>query len=222
MKPSSLRFGDQEIVLHEALDPARAGVVGIAHELADFSLQVEGQPFFGAAGDVMQMAAHRPQERLSPLKAPRFFGRQHAKIDKLTDIVDAINVFGDPEQRMQVAQPALAFLDVGFELIAAVADALVPGIALGELGLDKLRRRVAHDVGLEAAPQIGEQRLLAPDIARLEERRADRQIGFGVAQTFIDRARRVPDLEPQIPQHVEQVLDHLLGMRGALVGQQEQ
>ena len=32
----------------------------------------------------------------------------------------------------------------------------------------------------------------------------------------------MPDLEPEIPQQVEQVLDHLLGMRRLLVGQQEQ
>ena len=38
---------------------------------------------------------------------------------------------------MQVAKPALAFFDVGLELVSAVADTLMPRVALGELGLDK-------------------------------------------------------------------------------------
>ena len=70
--------------------------------------------------------------------------------------------------------------------------------------------------------QLGEQHLLAPQVARLEERRADRQVRLGLAQAFVDRARRLADLEPEIPQEIEQVFDDLLGVRRLLVGQQEQ
>ena len=70
--------------------------------------------------------------------------------------------------------------------------------------------------------QLAVERLLAPEIARLQQRRADRQIVLGIAQAFGDRARRLPDLETEIPQQIKQELDDLLGMRRALVGQQEQ
>ncbi len=123
---------------------------------------------------------------------------------------------------MQIAQPALALLDVGLELVAAVADPAVALVALGELGLDELRRGAAHDLAVEALLQLGEQRLVAPQIARLEQAGADRQIGFGLAQAFLDRARRLADLEPEIPQQIEQQLDDLLGVRRLLVGQQKQ
>ena len=38
-------LGDQEVVLHEALDPARAGVVCVAHAAPDLGLHVEAEPF---------------------------------------------------------------------------------------------------------------------------------------------------------------------------------
>ena len=39
-----------------------AGPVGEAHPLGDLALEVEGQPVLGAAGDRVEVAAHRPQE----------------------------------------------------------------------------------------------------------------------------------------------------------------
>ncbi len=47
-------------MLHEALDAAGPGMVGVAHAAADLGLQVEGQPLLGTAGEIMQVAAHRP------------------------------------------------------------------------------------------------------------------------------------------------------------------
>ena len=55
----------------------------------------------------------------------------------------AIKVFGEPMQGVQIAQAALAVLDVGLDAIARVTGALVALVALGQLGLDKLARRAA-------------------------------------------------------------------------------
>ena len=52
----------QEIVAHETLDAVLPAVPRVAHAGADDRLQVEGQPLLGAAGDVVQMEAHGPQE----------------------------------------------------------------------------------------------------------------------------------------------------------------
>ena len=99
---------------------------------------------------------------------------------------------------MQIAQPALAFLDVGFELIAAVADPLMARVALGELGFDELRRGAAA-LCVETLLQLIVKRLLAPDVARFEQGRADRQVRLGVTQAIGDRTCRLPDLETEIP-----------------------
>ena len=43
---------------------------------------------------------------------------EHALGHQFAGLVDAIEILGDPEQQMQVAQPAFAFLDVGLHDIA--------------------------------------------------------------------------------------------------------
>ena len=111
-------LGVKEVVFHEALDPAGAGVIGIAHEAAELFLQIEGQPVLGAPGDIVKVAAHRPQEVLGLGEAGGLLGRQHAELDHLADLVHPVEIFGDPEQGVQVAQASLAFLDVGLEHIA--------------------------------------------------------------------------------------------------------
>src|ERR1700687_5567732 len=51
-------LGDEKIMLHEALDAARAGMGRVAHAAADLALDVEGHALLGAAGQVVQMTAH--------------------------------------------------------------------------------------------------------------------------------------------------------------------
>jgi hypothetical protein len=53
-------LGDQEIVLHEALDRRLAGMAVVAELVGDVGLVFECEPFFRAAGQEVQMAAHGP------------------------------------------------------------------------------------------------------------------------------------------------------------------
>ena len=39
-------------------------MIGVAQAFRQFGLQVEGQPFLGPAGEIMQVTAHRAQEIL--------------------------------------------------------------------------------------------------------------------------------------------------------------
>src|SRR6266446_6220733 len=192
-------LGDQEIILHEPLDPAAVRVIRVAHLPRNFGLQVESEPFFGATGQIVEMAAQRPKKTLGVVEPLRLLRRQNPQLDQLADIVGAIDVLGDPEQRVQVPQAALALLDVRLELVTTVADALVPCVALGELAFDELRCSAAHDVRIKTPLELAEEGLLAPQIAGLEQPRADRQIGFGLAQAFLDGARRLPDLQAEVP-----------------------
>src|SRR5207237_1017394 len=40
-------LGDQEVILHEPLDPAAFRVIGVAHLPRDLGLQIESEPLFG-------------------------------------------------------------------------------------------------------------------------------------------------------------------------------
>ncbi len=95
-------------------------------------------------------------------------------------------------------------------------------VALGELGRDEFRRRSLHDVVVEALVQLIEQRPVARQEPRLQQRRADRHVGARLADALVDRARRVPDLEPEIPQRIEHRLGDALAPGGLLVGKEKQ
>ena len=111
-------LGDQEVVLHEALDVLHAGMRGVAEPLRDFALHLERQPLFGTAGEEVHVAADRPEKILAAAERAVFLRIEHATLDEVFGIADAVDVFGDPEQRMQIAKAALAVLDVGLNQIA--------------------------------------------------------------------------------------------------------
>ena len=168
------RLRVQEIVAHEALDRRLAGPVGIVHPGRDLALIVEGQPVLGSAGGDVKVAAHRPQKALGALELPQLRRREQADLDQLGDRAEPIGIFADPEQSVEIAKAAFAFLDVGLDHVAAVAHALVAGVALVELLLDE-RADIARDHMLpEARRDLVEQGLVAPDVARLRGSRCGR------------------------------------------------
>ncbi len=142
-------------------------------------------------------------------------------VDQLGRFVHAVDVLADPVQRLQVAQPALAVLDVGLDDVAAVAHALVPRVALGELLGHELCLGAGDDIVPEAPAGLVVELLVAPQVAAFEDRGADRQVALGHAHHLVERAARMADLETKVPQVVEQRLDHLLAPRGGLAGRDE-
>src|SRR5262249_2762885 len=111
-------LGDEEVVLHAALDLAQAGMLGVAEAERHLVLQVEGEPLFGAAGEEMQMAAHRPEKIAAAAEERKLGGREDALPHQIRDVADAVDVFRNPEQRVQVAQAALTVLDVRLDEVA--------------------------------------------------------------------------------------------------------
>ena len=152
----------------------------------------------------------------------QFVRLEHAVVGQLFEVVDAIDVLGDPEQGVQVAQAALAVLDVRLDEIARLAAAAVALLALGELGRDEIRPGALHHLLVEARHQLVEQLLVAEQEARFEQRGADRHVRLGLPDALVDRAGGVADLQAQVPQAVENGLGDRLAPGGLLVGQQEQ
>ena len=96
------------------------------------------------------MAAHRPEKGLALLEAGEFLRREDAGLDEVLAAVDAIEIFGDPVERLQVAQAALAVLDIGLDQVARGARRGVAGVALGELGVDEFGARCLDQSSAEA------------------------------------------------------------------------
>ena len=203
------RLRVQEIVAHEALDRRFAGPVGVAHPGRDLALIVEGQALLGAAGDEVEVAAHRPQEALGALELAQLGRGEQADLDQVGDLGHPIGIFADPEEGVEVAQAALALLDVGLDDVAAVAHPAVAGVALLELLGDEALRLAGHHLLPEARLDLVEQRLVAPQPARLEQSGADRMVGRGESDQLVDRAGRGAELQAEIPEQIEDGLDRL-------------
>ena len=215
-------LGDQEVVLHEAFDVLHAGMRGVSQPHRDLALHVERHPLLGAAADKMQVAAHRPQKILAAAEGAVFLRVEHAALDQFVGGADAIDVFRDPEQRVQVAQAALAVLDIGLDQIARLSGAAQALLALGQFRGDEFGRGALHDLLVEALDQFVVQRLVAGQEPGFQDRGADGHVAARLADRFVDRPRGVADLQPHVPQAIQDGFRDLLAPRGLLVGQDEQ
>jgi hypothetical protein len=212
----------EEVVLHEAFDVAQAGMRRVTEPLRHLALNVEGEPLLRPAGGEMHMAADRPEEIFAALKQAIFLFVEHAASDQLPRLTHAVDVFGDPEQRVQIAQAAFAVLDVRLDQIARLADPTQALFALGELGGDEFGAGTLGDLLVEAGDELVEQLLLAEQEARFENGGADGHVRPRLADAFVDRAGGVPDLQPHVPQAIENRFGDRFAPRGLLVGKQEQ
>ncbi len=170
----------------------------------------------------MEIAADRPQEIRAAAEGAVFLRVEYAALHQFVGLAHAVDIFRDPEQRVQVAQAALAVLDVGLDEVARLPGAAMPLLALGELGRDELGRGALHDFAVETSDQFVVERPVAGQEPRLQDRGADGHVAARLADRFVDRARGVADLQAHVPQAIEDGFGHLLAPGGLLVGQDEQ
>ena len=212
----------EEIVLHETLDVGLSGAGRIAELAGDWPLYVEAQALLRPAGQEVQVAPDRPEKLLAAPEERELARREQAGLDQVVRAPYPIDVFRDPKKRVEVAQSPFAFLDVGLDEIARCAGPLHPLLTLGELGGNEFRRGLRHDLPVEAHFQRLEERVVAGDQPRLDQRGADRHVGASLFQALVDRPRRVTDFLFEVPQHVEQGFDYFFHRRRRLVRHEEQ
>ncbi len=111
---------------------------------------------------MVQHEPHRPQEAFGTAELAELGGRQQALVDQFDNAIHFVQVAANPEQRVQIAQAALAFLQIGFDDIAAVTHALVARFALGELFSDECPRRAGHHFAAKPHGGLIEQGLISP------------------------------------------------------------
>ena len=211
----------KEVMFHEPFDGQIAAARPISHARRNFRLSVEGQTVLRAVADDVEVGADPPEEVFRLREAIVLVLIEHAAPDELAEAVDAEEILRDPEQHVEVAQAALAVLHVGLQEIAGTACAHVALVALAELGGDELGLGAGHQLGEKTPAEPVVESLVAPHVARFEHGGPDRHVFACAPQTIGDRAGCMADGEPQIPHHVEQMLDDLLAAAGQLVWMQE-
>jgi hypothetical protein len=218
-------LGDQEVAPHEALHRRGVAAVAITHPAGDGRLEVEGQPLLGPASGEVHVAAHRPEKVDGAEEAGHLPAVEHVQLDDAAGPVGAghgVQVSGDPEQGVEVPQPALALLDVGLDHIAAGAGAQMPLVPLLELGGHELRARAADHLIAEPSDQVLGQGFVSGQVAGFQDGGADGEVLPREAQALVHGPGGVANLEAQVPQRIEHELDHALGVGRLLVGPKEQ
>ena len=215
-------LGYEKIPFHEAFDGMLPVFITKTEARRQFGLDGEGDAFFGTANQIMQIHADVPQKGFRLLEHAEFGTCEHAVADQIGRIIGVIKVFPDPVEGLQVAQAAFAILHIGFDQIAAFALPPVTFIAFGKFGRGKFRPGIGGDFGPEGFAQFLVKSGIAPEIACFQKGGADGDVLFRQADAFGKRTRCLADFQAQVPQHIEDELDHAFAPGRALERAQEQ
>ncbi len=128
-------------------------------------------------------------------------------LHQIAGIFDMVEIFADPVEGLQVAQPAFAFLDVGFDQIAAFALTHMARVTFRQLGFDEILSAAGGDFAPEFLAQIVEQPAITAEIAGFQQGSADGDVLLGEADAFTQRTGGVADLQTKIPQHIQNEFD---------------
>ena len=170
-------------------------MVGVAHTLGQIGLDVKTQRFVRAVGQVMQVTAHGPQKALRGGEAFGVGLVQNPVCNQPGQVVHAVQILGNPKQRLQIAQTPFAVFDVGFKHIAGIAHAGMTVVAFVQLGLDEGGPRSFDHVGIEALFKIVKQVDVAANPARLQQRGGNGDVGLGQGHGIGDGACGVADFQ---------------------------
>ncbi len=134
--PTSL--ATRKVVLHEAFDGAQTALVLVTELLGKHRLDFEGEALFGAAGDEVEQAPNRPEEVFAAAEGCYLLIREDAHLDAFGADFGAVKILRQPVERVEIAEAALAVLNVGLDLVAALARAAMTLGPLGHLRVDEV------------------------------------------------------------------------------------
>ena len=212
----------QEVASHEPLHRRLVAASAPAHAPRHLRLAVERQLLLGPPGQQVQVDAHPPQEVESLVKGPPLPRGQQRVHDGRAKPAFRRQRPRDPEQGVEVAQAALAVLDVGLDLVADGARLFVARGPLLQLGGDEGPGIGAPRHVAEACDQQVRQPGVPRQRPRLQQGGAHRHVRARQRQRLVHRPEGRADLEPQVPQHVQHMADHLLAPRRRPAGAHEQ
>ncbi|MNX99169.1 hypothetical protein D3C86_1316020 [compost metagenome] len=160
------RLGGPVEAAHQLFAGALVGGLPIAEGLGQRGLQVEHQHVLPAAGQQVQPRADRAQQALVAREFLRLALGQQAALEQFLPAVAKARRLRHPQDHLQVAQAARAFLAVGLQRVRRV---LVLGVALAHLQQLGLEEVGGVEVRQIAPVHVGEQRFVADQQARLEQ-----------------------------------------------------
>lgn len=194
------------VLLHEAFNAGLRVFALEAQQGGDGALMVEQQAVFGASGQHVQGVAHLPQELLGRGQQGVFALHQKTFAGQGPQVQGAVLATGDPQNGLDIPQPAGRALDVGFQVVFGVVVFVMPGFLLGALGQEELLAR-PHMRGAGDFQHALAQTLGAADGAAFHQVGDHGQVGAGLFGAFSHRTHALADFQADIPQQRQKTLD---------------
>ena len=204
------------VVAHERLHPAQDRAVLVAETVRDLPLQPQRQDVAGTLLQVMQLGADAQQEIVGAVELLALGRRQQLRIDESLRVGQPPLHFSDPDQVLVIAQAAAAVLHIRFLEKRRVARLFVPVALVAHAPGQVFLFMAVQAAPLEGLLKFREERLVAAEKARLQQRGLRPQVAVGLRHQFLHRARRVPDLKADVPEHIENMLDDVVHLRRVL------
>src|SRR5262249_55161802 len=114
-------IGGQVVVAHEGLDGQHRALL-VAEEARYLLLEIEGEPVLLASAQVVELVADAQKEIASGLEARHLRAGEDGLLQQAREATRAEADASDPQGRLQVAQAAIALLEVGLEEEDGVAE----------------------------------------------------------------------------------------------------
>ena len=206
----------QVVLAHEALDPEAGRVARVAEVLGDPRLDLPPQDVVLVRRQEVQLVPHAPEERQRRVGLGLLAGGDEPPVRQLAERARLELGGAEPHGRVHVAQAARRLLDVGLAHVGRGAELPVPLVALGQRRHQELPEVAPVDVLAEHPAEPREEPAVAGDEPRLLHRGPARQIGTRHGHAIVQGAEAVADLQPQVPQRVQELLRHALHVRREL------
>ena len=148
-----------------------SGLGSVFQPLGDRDLVLEMQLVAFAPADVMQMVANRPDEPKGIPQLLELGVGDQSEVLKVAGLAQVGLQPRHPEHGVVIAQPTLAFLQVGLKQISGIAELGMPAAGVSRELLQYAVRMLANDLVPDLGHQVGVQHRHAADESGIHDRR---------------------------------------------------
>ena len=195
------------------------GSVLVAELSGERCLKVEHDAVLAPAGEVMQPDPQVLQQRFVALELAGFLALDQVVSHQIAPATAHAGSARNPLDDLQVAHPARRLLQIGLERVGGVVMLRVALFLLELLRLQE-RRRIRH--AAQRRLHVAEQAPAPGEEAGFEQGRVDGDVARRGLDAIADGTHAVADLEPDVPEAVDQPFQALLLGGARLVGQKNQ
>jgi hypothetical protein len=191
------------VVLHEVLDAREHLGLAVTEPLGDLGLEIEVHGVGRARAGEVELVAHAEEKIVGAAEGREVVGAHVVLVGEVGEGGVAEFHAGHPGGVLVVAQAADAVLDVGLLVKHRVARLGAPARLIVEARGDVGFRVLVEVVAAVGLGECVEELRGARDEARLEERGLGLDFLARLDEHLVDGARRVADLQPAVPERVE-------------------